>query len=105
MKDFCKKQQIFFNEGERINFLSQRSKAQYKLYKQAFDHSTTKYIENSIQDKRLLPESSEAQFRKTMEFLRPDKASESKHEKYRQQTKRASHLTLRDIMSQSTKSS
>lgn len=51
MKEYCKNQQVFFNEGERINFLSKRSKAQYHLYKQSFDASTTKYIYDSVQNK------------------------------------------------------
>jgi hypothetical protein len=44
MKDFCKKEQIFFNEGDRIQFLSTRSKNHYKLYRHAFDSSTTRYL-------------------------------------------------------------
>jgi len=77
MKDYCKKKKIFFNEGERINFLSQRSKAQYKLYQHAFDHSTNQYLQGN--GRGLVPDSSEVEFRKTMERLRPEKVLESKH--------------------------
>lgn len=44
MKDFCKKEQIFFNESDRINFLSVKSKNHYNLYKHAFDTSTNKFM-------------------------------------------------------------
>lgn len=48
MKDFCKNEQIFFNEEDRINFISARSKNQYSLYKNAFNKTTTRFMENSL---------------------------------------------------------
>lgn len=49
MKDYCMREQVFFNEGDRITFLKERSKNHYKMYKDAFDGSTNKYM---VGDKR-----------------------------------------------------
>lgn len=47
MKDFCKKEQVFFNTGEKLDFMSERGKNHYHLYRQSFNESTTKYIKGS----------------------------------------------------------
>ena len=40
MKDFCEKEQIFFNEDDRIRFLQKRSKNHHKHYRNLFNHTT-----------------------------------------------------------------
>lgn len=84
MKDFCKKEQIFFNEGDRINFLSTRSKNHYKLYKHAFETSTTKYMtgehnvragDGSTASRGLKLQSSEQDFQKAIEELQNESPS------------------------------
>jgi len=41
LRDFCSQENIFFNEGDRINFIKQRSKNHFSHFKKAFDETTT----------------------------------------------------------------
>ena len=54
MKDFCMREQVFFNEGDRITFLKERSKNHYKLYKDAFDGSTNNYMVGDKRDQQVM---------------------------------------------------
>ena len=68
MKDFCRREQVFFNETDRINFLSQQSKNHYRLYKHAFDGSTTKYLQRQGRHS-LKSQTSEQDFQSQLERL------------------------------------
>jgi hypothetical protein len=54
MKDYCMREQVFFNEGDRISFLKERSKNHYKLYKDAFDGSINKYLVGDKRDQQIM---------------------------------------------------
>ncbi|CDW81253.1 UNKNOWN [Stylonychia lemnae] len=39
MKDYCKKEQVFFNENDRIQYLKQKSKSNFSFYKKTFENT------------------------------------------------------------------
>ena len=48
------REQVFFNEGDRITFLKERSKNHYKLYKETFDGSTNNYMVGDKRDQQVM---------------------------------------------------
>eukprot|EP00347_Sterkiella_histriomuscorum_P011921 403370583 len=72
MKDFCKKEQVFFNENDRISFLKQRSKNHFRMYKKAFENTTSILFNN---DKELMMNQSQRNLQQSLAKLDPQEVS------------------------------